>query len=184
MSHCFKLPQRLRFDSVDNSVHNEGGNSCPEDIVKQSERKEVQIDTSRKAENSRRMTHEFKRNLTPLGGMSTTESKTKRQYAGLNRGNKIYRGSLSKLKDTTSLRSQRLNNSNNSLPTITEERKERIKTPKNAYGFDFFEKYSSDSVNHRNGKSFNIPFFDGSCEDNLGDQQISDESIGRLKMIS
>jgi len=39
-SHCFKLPQMLRFDSVDNSVHNEGGNSCPEDIVKQSERKE------------------------------------------------------------------------------------------------------------------------------------------------
>jgi hypothetical protein len=43
--------------------------------------------------------------LTPLGGISASESKTKRQYGGLSRGNKIYRGSLSKLKDTTSIRS-------------------------------------------------------------------------------
>jgi len=77
-SHFFKLPQRLRFDSGDNSKQKDGGNSCPEDIVKQSERKEVQIDTSHKNENPRRTNHDFKRNLTPLGIMSATESKSKR----------------------------------------------------------------------------------------------------------
>ena len=181
-SHCFKLPQRLRFDSGE-SMHNEGGNSCPESS-KPVEREEEQIDTSSKPNCLRRPPNEFKRTLTPVSGISPSESKPKRHhYAGLSRGQKMYGRPLTQLKDTTSLRSQRLNNSTNSLPTITEERKERQKTPKHAYGYDFFEKYSQDSRYHQ-GKSAHNQYCEGSCEDNLGDHPPSDDSISRIKMVS